>query len=81
MNVLLLLTVCEGLSASTLQKIQVTSANVHLASLEMAESMEMVVLVRYIMQMHGELRESGSDNHSPLIYCYRLAAIIIITSE
>ena len=47
MNVLLLLTVWEGLSASTLQKIQATSANVHLVSLEMAELVEMVVLVRY----------------------------------
>ena len=47
MNVLLLVTVWEGLSASTLQKIQDISANVHLVSLEMAESVETVVLVRY----------------------------------
>ena len=75
MNVLLLLTVWEGLSASTLQKIQATSANVHLVSLEMAELVEMVVLVRYrytiliyCADAWRVIRESGSDNHSPLIY-------------
>ena len=47
MNVLLLLTVWEGLSASTLQKVQVTFANVHLVSLEMADSVDRVVLVSH----------------------------------
>ena len=55
MNVLLLLTVWEGLFASTLQKVQVTSANVHQVSLEMAESVKMVVLVRYtILEYHAD---------------------------
>ena len=47
MSVLLLLTVWEGLFASTLQKVQVTSANVHLVSLEMADSVDRVVLVSH----------------------------------